>query len=117
MATLSESKCEACRNDSPRISDAEAAQLHAEIPQWRLIAQEEPKQLEREFTFRNFADALKFTQQVGQLAEQEGHHPELCTGWGRVKVTWWTHKIEGLHHNDFVMAAKTDELYEQMQGS
>src|SRR5262249_37265726 len=67
-------------------------------------------QLERVFHFPSFADALAFTNQIGTLAEAEGHHPALLTEWGRVTVTWWTHKIRGLHRNDFIMAAKTDAL-------
>jgi pterin-4a-carbinolamine dehydratase len=65
---------------------------------------------ERAFEFPSFADALAFTNRVGALAEKEGHHPALLTEWGRVTVTWWTHKIRGLHRNDFIMAAKTDAL-------
>jgi len=116
MAELCELQCEVCREDAPRVSDAEAAQLHAEVPEWRLVAHEGPSRLVREFTFKDFAEALAFTEQVGQAAEQEGHHPILRTEWGRVTVTWWTHKIGGLHRNDFIMAARTDRIYEQMQG-
>ena len=68
-------------------------------------------QLERVFVFDNFVDALEFTKRVGQLAEAEGHHPALLTEWGRVTVTWWSHKIRGLHRNDFIMAARTDQLF------
>jgi 4a-hydroxytetrahydrobiopterin dehydratase len=63
--------------------------------------------------YKNFVEALHFTNKVGELAETEGHHPSLLTEWGKVTVTWWTHKINGLHRNDFIMAAKTDELYAQ----
>ncbi len=63
------------------------------------------------FKFKNFVQSLEFTNQVGALAEAEGHHPALLTEWGRVTVTWWTHKIKGLHRNDFIMAAKTDQLF------
>ena len=63
------------------------------------------------FTFGSFAEALAFTDAVGALAEAEGHHPAILTEWGRVTVTWWTHAIKGLHRNDFIMAARTDELY------
>jgi 4a-hydroxytetrahydrobiopterin dehydratase len=70
--------------------------------------------LERAFKFKDFAEALAFTIKVGEIAEAEGHHPALLTEWGRVTVTWWTHKIRGLHRNDFIMAAKTDHLSEQM---
>jgi 4a-hydroxytetrahydrobiopterin dehydratase len=71
---------------------------------WRIA------RLERVFHFRSFADALAFTNRVGSIADDEGHHPALLTEWGRVTVTWWTHKIRGLHRNDFMMAAKTDAL-------
>ena len=68
------------------------------------------KRLERVFKFKDFAEALAFTNKVGQIAEEEGHHPSILTEWGRVTVTWWTHKIKGLHRNDFIMATKTDRL-------
>ncbi len=74
------------------------------------------QRLEREFAFDTFADALQFTDAVGQLAEAEGHHPALLTEWGKVTVTWWTHTIGGLHRNDFILAAKTDTLYAQAPG-
>ena len=67
--------------------------------------------MRRVFTFDDFAQALRFTDEVGAVAEEEGHHPALLTEWGRTTVSWWTHKIKGLHRNDFIMAAKTDELY------
>jgi 4a-hydroxytetrahydrobiopterin dehydratase len=69
------------------------------------------KRLERTFRFDNFAQALAFTDRVGEQAEEEGHHPALLTEWGKVTVTWWTHKIKGLHQNDFIMAARTDGLF------
>ena len=68
--------------------------------------------IELVFSVDDFAQALEFTNKVGELAEEEGHHPALLTEWGRTTVTWWTHKIRGLHRNDFIMAAKTDELYQ-----
>jgi len=68
------------------------------------------KRLERVFRFEDFAEAMAFTEKVAGIAESEGHHPALLTEWGRVTVTWWTHKIRGLHKNDFIMAAKTDML-------
>lgn len=74
-------------------------------------------QLERTFRFSDFREALRFTLEVGELAENEGHHPVLVTRWGRVTVTWWTHKIRGLHRNDFIMAAKTDALYGEKRSS
>ncbi len=110
MNGLSEQKCEACRSGSPAVTDSEMLELKAQVPEWALLTREGIPRLEREFRFRNFADALSFTVKVGELAESEGHHPAILTEWGRVTVTWWTHKIRGLHRNDFIMAAKTDEL-------
>jgi 4a-hydroxytetrahydrobiopterin dehydratase len=93
------------------VSDDEIPALHAEVPEWQLVERNGVKRLERVFKFKNFIQALDFTNRVGQLAEAEGHHPALVTEWGRVTVTWWTHKIKGLHQNDFIMAAKTDRAY------
>jgi 4a-hydroxytetrahydrobiopterin dehydratase len=76
-----------------------------------MLEREGIPRLERVFRFGNFAEALRFSNRVGDLAEEEGHHPAILTEWGRVTVTLWTHKIRGLHRNDFVMAAKVDELY------
>jgi 4a-hydroxytetrahydrobiopterin dehydratase len=110
MKTLSAERCVACRRDSPRVTQTEIAELRREIPDWELVEREGIARLERRFPFPSFADALAFTDQVGALADEEGHHPALLTEWGRVTVTWWTHKIRGLHRNDFIMAAKTDAL-------
>jgi 4a-hydroxytetrahydrobiopterin dehydratase len=111
METLAEMKCVACRRDAPTVTDAEMAELHPQVPDWELVEVEGMQRLRRVFSFDDFAQALEFTDKVGEIAEDEGHHPALLTEWGRTTVTWWTHKIKGLHRNDFVMAAKTDELY------
>ena len=111
MAELKQMKCEPCRGDAPGVSDEEAADLQAKVPEWEGISHDDSKYLQREFKFDNFAQALTFTDKVGALAEEQGHHPSLLTEWGRVRVQWWTHKINDLHQNDFIMAAKTDELY------
>jgi 4a-hydroxytetrahydrobiopterin dehydratase len=113
MSELSEMRCTACRGDEPTLTDAEIAELLPQLPEWQVVQREGIKRLERVFKFSNFAQALAFTDRVGEQAEEEGHHPALLTEWGRVKVTWWTHKIDGLHRNDFIMAAKTDELFEE----
>jgi 4a-hydroxytetrahydrobiopterin dehydratase len=110
MSELSEMKCTACRGGEPTLTEAEIGELLPRVPEWQLVEREGIKRLERVFGFRNFAEALAFTEEVGGRAEKEGHHPALLTEWGRVTVTWWTHKIGGLHRNDFIMAAKTDEL-------
>jgi 4a-hydroxytetrahydrobiopterin dehydratase len=111
MDTLDQWKCTPCRGGEPTVTDSETAELHPQVSQWRIVEREGIKRLERVFTFRNFAEALAFTTAVGAEAEREGHHPALLTEWGRVTVTWWTHKIRGLHRNDFIMAARTDQLY------
>jgi len=112
MATLTEMKCTACRTGEPTVTDAEIAELHPQVAEWRIEERQEIKRLERTFKFKDFAQAQAFTNRVGDLAESEGHHPAILTEWGRVTVQWWTHKIKGLHRNDFIMAAKTDELYQ-----
>ena len=112
METLTQMTCVACRKDAPTVTDAEIAELQPQVAQWELVELDGIKRLRRVFLFDDFAGALEFTKQVGELAEQQGHHPALLTEWGRTTVTWWTHKIKGLHRNDFIMAAKTDELFE-----
>ena len=114
MNELSEMKCTACRRGEPTLTEAEISELRPRVPDWQLVEREGIKRLERVFGFRNFAEALAFTDRVGEQAEEEGHHPALLTEWGKVTVTWWTHKIGGLHRNDFIMAAKTDELSEEL---
>jgi 4a-hydroxytetrahydrobiopterin dehydratase len=111
MNTLTSMKCVACRRGEPTVTEAEMAEYHPQVADWQLIEHEGIRHLERVFKFKNFVEALAFTDQVGALAEAEGHHPALLTEWGRVTVSWWTHKIRGLHRNDFIMAAKTDAVY------
>ena len=107
-------RCVACRRDAPTVTDAEIAELQPQVPGWEITEEEGIKKLSRVFPFDDFAKALAFTNALGELAEEEDHHPALLTEWGRVTVTWWTHKIRGLHRNDFVMAAKADELYRRL---
>jgi 4a-hydroxytetrahydrobiopterin dehydratase len=95
MNALSSQSCTACRADSPRVTPNEITELSKKIPDWTLIEVDGEKRLERVFIFKTFA-------------EEHNHHPALLTEWGKVTVTWWTHKIHGLHVNDFIMAAKTD---------
>ncbi|KAA6186021.1 4a-hydroxytetrahydrobiopterin dehydratase [Thiohalocapsa marina] len=111
MNALSQEHCEACRADAPQVSDEELAALIREIPDWAVEVRDGVMQLERRFVFPDFAQALDFTQRVGQLAEDAGHHPRLVTEWGSVVVTWWSHKIRGLHRNDFILAARTDNCF------
>ena len=114
MNELRKEKCIACRKGALRISDAEMAELKLQIPQWLIMIRDGIPQLERVFRFRNFAQALAFTVKAGELAESENHHPAILTEWGKVTITWWTHVAGGLHRNDFVMAAKTDALFDSI---
>lgn len=110
MSELSQLKCEACRPDAPVVTEQEIAEFHPQVPEWQIIERDGIPRLERSFAFKNFAAALDFTNRVGALAEEEGHHPAILTEWGKVTVSWWTHKIRNLHRNDFIMAKKTDDL-------
>ncbi len=103
-------RCEACRADAPALTEEETRALLPQVPQWKIVEQKGIPRLRRTYKFTNFAEALAFTNRVGEIAEREGHHPAIRTEWGRVAVTWWTHKIGGLHRNDFIMAKKTDQL-------
>ena len=111
MQELTEQKCEACRVGAPSVTPDEIRELQPKIPDWQIIEEDGIRKLDRRFQFKNFKDALAFTDAVGAIAEEEGHHPRLITEWGKVAVTWWTHKIRNLHKNDFIMAAKTDAIY------
>ncbi|MTI13052.1 4a-hydroxytetrahydrobiopterin dehydratase [Sansalvadorimonas verongulae] len=112
MSELSESKCAPCEAQAALLNESEIAELLKDLPKWRTENRGGVLQLERVFTFKNFRKALAFTNQVGELAEDAGHHPGLLTEWGKVTVTWWSHSIKGLHKNDFIMAARTDKVYE-----
>jgi 4a-hydroxytetrahydrobiopterin dehydratase len=117
MEELTEQKCEACRVGAPSVTPEEVQQLQPQVPEWQMITEDGIPKLDRTFKFKNFKDAIAFTDEVGEAAEQEGHHPRLITEWGKVAVTWWTHKIRNLHKNDFIMAAKTDRLYQKYASS
>lgn len=110
MSDLESRHCEACRADAPRVTQDQFDELKPEIPEWDVVEVDGVKRLTRCYKFGNFEQALEFTNKVGAIAEQENHHPAILTEWGRVTVTWWTHKIRGLHVNDFIMCARTDAL-------
>lgn len=110
MDDLSIQKCEACKIDAPRLSEEELQKLLPQIPDWKLVSDNEIPQLQKQYAFKNFVLALEFANKVGELAETENHHPAITVEWGKTTVTWWTHKIKGLHRNDVIMAAKTDTL-------
>jgi 4a-hydroxytetrahydrobiopterin dehydratase len=106
--TLTEKTCTPCKGGVPPLTAQEAERFHRQVTQWEL--RDEAKRIERKFTFRNFAESLAFVRQVGELAEGEGHHPDVSFGWGYATVSLQTKKIKGLHDNDFIMAAKIDRL-------
>ena len=112
MEDLKQMKCVPCRGGEPPLTADQVFFLQPSVPGWDLIEVDGIQRLQRTFRFKNFTQALAFTDQVGALAEAEDHHPALLTEWGKVTVTWWTHKIKGLHQNDFIMAAKTNALKE-----
>ena len=112
MTELREMKCVACRGDEPKLTESEISELQPQVAEWQVKEVNGMKRLERVFKFKNFAQALEFTNKIGAIAEQEDHHPLIITEYGRVTVDWWTHTIGGLHKNDFIMAAKSDYLYQ-----
>lgn len=110
MSELTKMNCVACRGDEPKLTETEIEELKPEVPEWQVIEVEGVERLERTFKLKNFIEAVAFTNKIAMIAEKEDHHPLIVTEWGRVKVQWWTHKIKGLHKNDFIMAAKVDAL-------
>jgi 4a-hydroxytetrahydrobiopterin dehydratase len=111
MAELARQKCVPCSGKEPAATDAGIQEYKKDLPDWSIVERDGERRLERTFKFKTFREALDFTNRVGEIAEQQDHHPSLLTEYGKVTVTWWTHKIHGLHKNDFIMAARTDELY------
>ena len=108
---LTGERCVACRKDSPRVTDAEIEQFKPYIPDWEMNEVDGVLRLERTFRFKTYPEALAFTQRVGEAAEEEGHHPVMVVEARRVRVSWWTHAIHWLHRNDFIMAARTDQIF------
>ena len=107
---LSKKTCEACKVGASKVTEDEKEKYLPIIPLWTIISEDEIEKIKRDFIFKNFKEALNFTNKVGALAEEENHHPDITTGYGKVTVVWYTHKINGLHFNDLIMAAKTDIL-------
>lgn len=108
---FSQSNCGACHLGAPSVTPEEHQALMQEVPMWTSITIDGVPQLQRHYTFKNFAQALAFTNALGDISEAQDHHPAILTQWGKVTVNWWTHTIKGLHKNDFIMAAKTDTLF------
>ncbi|HEX2992011.1 MAG TPA: 4a-hydroxytetrahydrobiopterin dehydratase [Anaerolineales bacterium] len=111
MTDLHQMKCVACRPGTPTISQGDMYMMHPQIPEWMVREVDGMQRLERVFKFKDFSQALEFTNLIGAIAEEEDHHPLIVLEWGKVTLQWWTHTIGGLHKNDFIMAAKSDQLY------
>ena len=111
---LADQECEACTSDDEPLTGADLNSLYERIDTdvWTVV---DEHHLEGTYEFEDFRDALEFTYEVGELAEEEWHHPDLALAWGEVEVTMWTHKIDGLHKTDFVMAARMDRIYEEYE--
>ena len=111
MTDFSELQCEVCRVGAPSVTTEELQEFLRTYSAWQQVEVDGVPRIQRSYGFSNFVEALDFTNRVGQLAEEQAHHPALLTEWGKVTVAWWTHKIHGLHLNDLVLGAKTDALY------
>ena len=107
MSELASKTCVPCRGGVPPLKGKDLTNLHQQVPQWQVVNEH---QLTRNFTFPDFRQALDFVNRVGELAEEQGHHPNILLTWGRAEITLWTHKIDGLTESDFIMAAKIDQL-------
>lgn len=106
---LDQQSCIPCRGGIPPLDKIAAETLLTNVPDWKLV--ENNLKIQRNYAFDNFVDALAFTNKLGEISEAENHHPDITLGWGYCTVTFYSHKINGLHENDFVMAAKTSKLY------
>jgi len=111
MRELADMRCVPCSGDVPRLSEIEIRELQELIPDWHLVEQDGVQRLERSYRFREYKSGLEFTLELGKLADSEGHHPAILTEYEATTVTWWTHVINGLHRNDFIMAARADRLF------
>lgn len=111
MKNLAAGKCIPCRGGEPPLGEAEIAELLVHIPQWEIVTHDNIPRLQRIYKFKNYAKAVEFANKIAVVAEEEDHHPLLILEWGRVTAQWWTHMVKGLHRNDFIMAAKTDEVF------
>ncbi len=109
MSELAEKQCVPCRGGIPPLTSEEIKPLVAQISNWEVI---EDHHIQKTFKSENFRSALDFVNQVGGIAEEQGHHPDLYLAWGKVQVKIWTHKINGLSESDFILAAKTDRAYQ-----
>ena len=111
---LNKMTCEPCRFGGRRVTSAEARDLIIKVPGWRRKTEKGVNKLIREFNFIGFDDAFEFAGRIAELAHEQDHHPTVLVEYGKVTIRWWTHKINGLHLNDFIMAARTDEIAREM---
>jgi 4a-hydroxytetrahydrobiopterin dehydratase len=111
MNEFAQQHCSVVTAATPRLYEREINQYLAALPDWEIYEKGGEPRLEKTFMFEDFIQAIAFTNRVAQVANEEDHHPAILTEWGKVTVTWWTHKVKGLHRNDFIMAAKTDQLF------
>jgi len=111
MINLAAGQCVSCRGSEPTLTEAEVEDLLFHVIGWQVKEVDRVKRIEKVFKFNDFAEAMEFTNKVAGIAEEQGHHPLVITEWGRVTVQWWTHVTGGLHRNDFIMAAKTDDVF------
>lgn len=107
MSNLASRECIPCRGGVPPLKGEEISKLSSELPDWEVVNEHH---LKKNYKFEDFREALVFVDRVGELAEEQGHHPDICFGWGWAEITIWTHKIGGLSESDFIVAAKIDQL-------
>lgn len=112
---LAEQDCQACTKDSTPVSNKQALDYLDQLPDWEIVEVDGVPQLQKTFTVKPYTHTLAFTLAVGELAERRNHHPAMLVEWGKLRVSWWTHVIKGLHLNDFILAAQTDALFEELQ--
>ena len=110
MSELADRAMEALNEDSKAVTDTQRDELSQHVAEWEILEEGGMSTLQRTFQFETYTQCLEFAQAVGEMAERFDHHPRLIVEWGKVQVAWWTHFLSGLHENDFVMAAKTDQL-------
>ena len=110
---ISQEKCIPCRRGAPLLTQEEIDILLPQIDKWILIEENSIQRLKKSFPTSDFSEAMLLANKIFELAENEGHHPKIVVEWGKLEIQWWTHKIKGLHRNDFIMAAKTDQIIKE----
>jgi 4a-hydroxytetrahydrobiopterin dehydratase len=113
LSDLTDKKCEACTIDAPLVNSVDYPELLKDLEDWS-IEEESINKLVKTYNFAHYADSVSFTNKIADLAETEDHHPKIVLQWGSVKLEWWSHKIKGLHLNDFICAAKSDKIFNSL---